>query len=157
MIEELKWEDSQKLRERDVEYQWTLFKTWSCMQQNSKTINGGVAENSSVNSATGLEAKLPKLVIIKFNGTFQDWPRFWGQHSKATDKLSFASKFSYLRELLAPKVSTSMEALRFSPEGYNRTKSILMDKYGQESEIIKAYNREFGSASYSRHRCKNDL
>lgn len=28
MIEELKWEDSQKLRERDVEYQWTLFKTW---------------------------------------------------------------------------------------------------------------------------------
>lgn len=126
------------------------------MQQNSKTINGGAAENSSVNSATGLEAKLPKLVIIKFNGTFQDWPRLWGQYSKATDKLSFAGKFSYLRELLAPKVSTSIEALRFSPEGYNRTKSILMDKYGQESEIIKAYNREFGSASYSRHRCKKD-
>lgn len=31
-----------------------------------------------------------------------------------------------------------------------------MDKYGQESEIIKAYNREFGSASYSTHRCKKD-
>lgn len=37
---------------------------------------------------------------------------------------------------------TSIEALRFSPEGYNRTKSILMHKYGKESEIIKAYNRE---------------
>ena len=103
---------------------------------------GGIAENCGINSATGLEAKLPKLVIIKFNGTFQDWPRFWGQYSKATDKLSFAGKFSYLRELLAPKVRRSIEALRFSPEGYNRTKSILMHKYGKESEIIKAYNRE---------------
>ena len=37
---------------------------------------------------------------------------------------------------------TSIEALRFSPERYNHTKSILMDKYGEESEIIKAYNRE---------------
>ena len=51
-----------------------------------------------------------------------------GKYSKVTDKLSFASKFSYLRELLAPKVRTSIEALRFSPEGYNRTKSILMDE-----------------------------
>ena len=43
---------------------------------------GGIAENSGVNSATGLEAKLPKLVIITFNGTFQDWPRFWGSTVK---------------------------------------------------------------------------
>ena len=112
------------------------------MQQKFQDHQGGIAENSDVNSATGLEAKLPKLVIIKFNGTFQDWPRFWGQYSKAIDELSFASKFSCLRQLLAPKVRTSIEALRFSPEGYNRTKSILMDKYGKESEIIKAYNKE---------------
>lgn len=118
VIEELKWEDSQKLRERELEYQWTLFKTWLKFQNELYAAKfqdhqGGIAETSGVNSATGFEAKLPKLVIIKFNGTFQDWPRFWGQYSKATDKLSFASKFSYLRELLAPKVRTSIEALRF--------------------------------------------
>ena len=117
-IEKLKWEDSQKLRERELEYEWTLFKTWLKFQSELYAAKfqdhqGGVAENCRINSATGLKAKLPKLVIIKFNGTFQDWPWFWGQYSKATDKLSFASKFSYLRELLAPKVRTSIKALRF--------------------------------------------
>ena len=86
-IEELKWEDSQKLRERELEYQWTLFKTWLKFQSELYAAKfqdhqGGIAENSGINSATGLEVNLPKLVIIKFNGTFQDWPRFWGQYSK---------------------------------------------------------------------------
>ena len=96
-------------------------------------------------SATGLEAKLPKLVITKFNGTFQDWPRFWGQLSEAFDKSSIASvytKFFYLRELLAPKPIMSIEALPFSAEGYNRAVAILKDKYGKDSEIVKAYNKE---------------
>ena len=26
-----------------------------------------------------IKAKLPKLVISKYNGSYQDWPRFWGQ------------------------------------------------------------------------------
>lgn len=86
-IEELKWEDSQKLEEQELEYEWTLFKTWLKFQSELYAAKfqdhqGGIAENSGINSATGLEANLPKLVIIKFNGTFQDWPRFWGQYSK---------------------------------------------------------------------------
>ena len=87
---------------------------------------------------------MPKLVITKFNGTFQDWPRFWGQFSEAIDKSSIASvtKFSYLRELLAPKPRMSIEALPFSTEGYNRAVAILKDKYEKESEIVKAYNKE---------------
>ena len=82
-------------------------------------------------SATGLEAKLPKLVITTFNGTFQDWPRFWGQLSEAIDKSSIASvytKFFYLRELLAPKPRMSIEALPFSAEGYSRVVAILKEK-----------------------------
>ena len=94
--------------------------------------------------STGLQAKLPKLVITKFNGTFQDWPRFWGQFSASIDKSSIASvtKFSYLRELLAPKPRMSIEALPFSAEGYNRAVAILKDEYGKDSEIVKAYNKE---------------
>ena len=51
-------------------------------------------------------AKLPKLVISKFDGSFMDWPRFWGQFNEAIDKSSIApiTKFTYLRELLSPKV-----------------------------------------------------
>ena len=45
------------------------------------------------------EAKLPKLVITKFNVSFTDWPRFWGQFSEAIDKSSVppVTKFTYLQ------------------------------------------------------------
>ena len=35
-----------------------------------------------------------------------------------------------------------MEALPYTPEGYNRAKAILLGRYGKESEIIKAYVKE---------------
>ena len=35
-------------------------------------------------------AKLPKLVIAKFNGSVIDWPKFWGQFSEAVDKSTLA-------------------------------------------------------------------
>ena len=91
-----------------------------------------------------IQAKLPKLVITKFDGTFMDWPRFWGQFTETIDKTSVASitKFSYLRELLDIKVRKTIEALPFTSEGYNRAKSILQERYGKESEIIKAYTKE---------------
>ena len=90
------------------------------------------------------QAKLPKLMITKFDGSFMDWPRFWGQFSETIDKTNVAAitKFSYLRELLDSKVRRTIKALPFTPEGYNRAKSILTEKYGKESEIVKAYTRE---------------
>ena len=39
--------------------------------------NGG--ETSCSMSSSGLEAKLPKLAITKFNGTCKDWQQFWNQ------------------------------------------------------------------------------
>ncbi len=35
-----------------------------------------------------LQAKLPKLTITIFNGSYGDWPRFWGQYSENIDKTS---------------------------------------------------------------------
>ena len=35
-----------------------------------------------------------------------------------------------------------IEALPFTAEGYNRTKSIFKEKFGKDSEIIKAYTKE---------------
>ena len=92
----------------------------------------------------GVQAKLPKLVITKFNGSHMDWPRFWGQFSENIDKTSVApiTKFTYLRELVTHQVSRTIEALPFTAEGYNRAKSILKEKFGKDSEIIKAYTKE---------------
>ena len=95
-------------------------------------------------------AKLPKLVISKFDGSFMDWPRFWGQFNEAIDKSSIApiTKFTYLRELLSPKVKRCVETLPFTSEGYNRAKSILLDKFGKESEIVNSYVREILELPY---------
>ena len=66
-------------------------------------------------------AKLPKLVISKYEGSYMDWPRFWGQFTEGIDKSSIApiTKFTYLLELLSPKVKICVESLPFPPEGYN--------------------------------------
>lgn len=73
-----------------------------------------------------------------------DWPRFWGQFSETIDKTSVAAitKFLYLRELLDTKAQRTIKALPFTSEQYNRVKSIPLEKYGKESEVVKAYTKE---------------
>ena len=48
-------------------------------------------------------AKLPKLVISKFQGNHLDWVRFWNQFETEIDKsnITQVAKLSYLRELLS--------------------------------------------------------
>ena len=52
------------------------------------------------------QAKLPKLVITKFNGTYQDSPRFWEQFKETVDKILVEPviELTYLRELLETKL-----------------------------------------------------
>ena len=91
-----------------------------------------------------IQAKLPKLMMTKFDSTYMDWPQFWGQFTEAIDKtgVQLITKFSYLRELLDVKVKRAIEALPFMAEEYNRGKSILSERSGKESEIVKAYIKE---------------
>ena len=86
-------------------------------------------------------AKLPKLTITKFQGTHLDWLRFWSQFETEIDKASITqvAKFSYLKELLTPKVRASVDGLPYNTEGYGRAKSILTAKYGKPSEVSNAH------------------
>ena len=59
------------------------------------------------------------------------------------------TKFAYLRELLDDKVKRAVETLPFTPEGYNRAKAILQDRFGKESEIVKAYVKEIIELPYT--------
>jgi len=97
------------------------------------------------------QAKLPKLVLTKLNGTYADWPRFWGQYSESIDKSSVppVTKFTYLRELLDARVRKTVEALPQTAEGYNRALSILKHRFGKESEILKAYVKEILDLPYT--------
>ena len=58
-------------------------------------------------------AKLPKLVISKFDSSCMNRPTFWGQFSEAIDKSSVApiTKFTYLLELLEPQAKRCVEVL----------------------------------------------
>ena len=86
-------------------------------------------------------AKLPKIEVSKFSGDILDYFRFWSTFSTDIDdsNLPETSKFSYLKELLAPKVRYLVDGLPFTAEGYERAKEILKQKFGQESEIISAH------------------
>ena len=93
-------------------------------------------------SESAPHAKLPKLTIAKFNGSYTDRLRFWNIFEAEIDKCSdvaAVTKFAYLKDLLEPKVRQSVERLPFSTEGYERAKNILSTKYGKTSEIVNAY------------------
>ena len=88
-----------------------------------------------------IKVKLPKLEITKFNGTHLDWVRFWSQFEVEIDKsnLPAVTKFSYLKELVIPKVRASINGLPFTTEGYNRARNILHTKFGETSEVSNAH------------------
>ena len=99
-------------------------------------------------------AKLPKLVITKFNGTFLDWFRFWNQFESEIGKaeISPVSKFSYFRsekELLIPRVRLPIDELPFTSEGYSRAKSISLGKFSKSTEI-QLYSVYYLTACYSK-------
>ena len=99
--------------------------------------NKNIMTSSTKHTEKASAAKLPKLVITKFNGTPQDWLRFWNQFEAEIDKSQVAAvtKFSYLKEL----VRNAIDGLPFTVEGHERAKSILKSKYGKPCEIVHAY------------------
>ena len=98
-------------------------------------------EYSLLNYCRFSKTKLPKLVITKFDGTHFDWFRFWNQFESQIDKcdLPQVSKFSYLKELVIPKVRLLIDSLPFTSEGYTKAKNILLTKYGKPSEVANAH------------------
>ena len=50
-----------------------------------------------------------------------------------------ACNFSYLKELLIPKVRLLIDGLPFRSEGYSRTKSVLLGKFGKSNEIAAVH------------------
>ena len=73
--------------------------------------------------------------------TYTDWTRFWQQYQASIGAADIpnVTKFSYLKELLEPKIRGLIEGLPLSNEGFERAKNILKTKYGKESEIVNAY------------------
>ena len=87
-------------------------------------------------------AKLPKLTITKFSGTYEAWLTLWSKFVAEVDSTDLAavSKFAYLKELIEPKVRINIDGLPFTTEGYARAKNILQKEYGKQSEIVNEHH-----------------
>ena len=82
---------------------------------------------NSEKEISSTNVKLPKPVITKFEGTNLDWLRFWSQYHTEIDKsnLSASGKFSYLKELLNPRVRALIDGLLFNTKGQTEGKEYL--------------------------------
>ena len=87
--------------------------------------------------------RMPKLVIKKFDGTPQDWLRFWGQFESRIDESGAPedTKFSYLKEFVNSKVRNLIDGLPFTPEGYQKAEDLLTKRHGKASEVLGPYAR----------------
>ncbi|XP_044185053.1 uncharacterized protein LOC122965145 [Acropora millepora] len=137
LAEEKKREEEKRKRimDEEIELEKVKFQARAKLEKSAKTS----LEDSDNSISVG--AKLPKLEISRFQGTFLDWTRFWNQFETEIDKakLTQVAKFSYLKELLVPSVRASVDGLPFTTEGYERAKHILKTKYGKSSEVANAH------------------
>ena len=145
-LTEAEQRETEKARQEQLEFEKELIerkfryhKELEEKDQQDSILTG--KQDTKQTQGTSDAAKLPKLTITKFDGTYLDWNRFWGQFTEAIDKTGMVAitKFSYLKEFVDLNVRRTIDGLPFTAEGYNRAKSILIDRYGKESEIVKAY------------------
>jgi len=84
---------------------------------------------------------MPKLVITKYDGTYEKWLSFWNKFEAEIDSTDIppVTKFAHLKELLESNVCEAIDGLPFNSEGYERAKNILKSNHGKTSEIVQAY------------------
>ena len=104
------------------------------MEMRRKYVNSEEKKSASESN----KVKLPKLVILKFEGTALDWFRFWNQFETEIDKqdISFVTKFPYLKAFLIPQVRKLIDGLLFTSEGYSR---ILVSTYDKPTVVENAH------------------
>ena len=66
---------------------------------------------------------------------------FWNKFVAEIDStdLSPVTKFTYLKELVEPKIRAGIDGLPLTTEGYSRAKGVWESKYGKTSEIVNSY------------------
>ena len=85
--------------------------------------------------------RMPKLVITKYDDTYEKWLSFWNKFEAEIDATDIppVTKFAHLKELLERNVCDAIDGLPFNSEGYEPARNILKSNYGKTSEIMPAY------------------
>ena len=83
------WQDNYKrgkesiAREEQLKFEIKLQETKLHLQSDHKA---KMAEKQAIQESKKVSVKLPKLVISKFDGSFTDWNRFWGQFNESIER-----------------------------------------------------------------------
>ena len=93
--------------------------------------------NDNVNSvsATGqASARLPKIVIPKFNGDPTKWTSFWDQFTALIDKSNRSpiEKFVYLNSFLEDEAAAVIDGMAMTDANYESAKSLLTNRFGRK-------------------------
>ncbi|XP_060591141.1 uncharacterized protein LOC132746060 [Ruditapes philippinarum] len=83
--------------------------------------------------------KLPKLIIVSFNGNKLRWIEFWDSFSSAVhenDNLSPVDKFNYLKGKLVGEARGAIAGLTLSNENYGIAITIIKERFGDKQDII---------------------
>ena len=133
---QMQHEATAKAHAEQLEFERKRLELQQQQHEGLSTSQHGIASGDSA-------VKMPKLVISQFDGTHRDWMRFWGQFETQIDKSGVpgVTKFSYLKELVDPKVRNLIGGLPFTDEGYSKAKELLCRKFGNTSEIVGSYVR----------------
>ena len=136
---EAKWEEKVEEEKRKRRFEEEL-KLEEARMEIKREFEKKLEEDKS-KSAKESGAKLPKLTITKFQGTHLDWLRFWNQFETEINKAAInqVAKFSYLKELLIPRIRSVVDGLPYNTEGYECAKAILKAKYGRPSEVANTH------------------
>ena len=133
--------DKKEMALAKVKHEERMSQERELLDQKVKFQKAVEASQQEQNAKKTVTAKLPKLSITKFDGTFANWLPFWNKFEAEIDKTELApvTKFAYLKELLEPKARTDIDGLPLTREGYERAKNIIKEEYGKTSEIINAH------------------
>ena len=133
--------DKKEMAFAKVKHEERMSQERELLDQKVKFQKAVEASQQEQNAKKTVTAKLPKLSITKFDGTFANWLPFWNKFEAEIDKTELApvTKFAYLKELLESKVRTDIDGLPLTREGYERAKTIIKEEYGKTSEIINAH------------------
>jgi len=92
-----------------------------------------------------VRVRLPKLEVLKFDGSVCKWQEFWDSFESSIDGnegLSSVDKFSYLRGLLEGPAKSTIAGLSLTSANYGEALGLLKKRYGKKNVVERAHVKE---------------
>ncbi|XP_037504566.2 uncharacterized protein LOC119379345 [Rhipicephalus sanguineus] len=92
-----------------------------------------------------MNAKLPRLELVKFSGRRHEWQPFWELFEQVVhnnDQLSTLDKFHYLRASLTGDAAAVLTGLPPKSRCYNDAKQLLRKRFGNEELLIQEHMKK---------------